>query len=279
MEALIASAAAATAFIAVLALRRKDPIVEGRIAKLRDLTGPSERPGKRIRIIEALGERHPAEHPPVIRRLAAAGLDWTAERFLGAKIALGALGFFSGALMGSSALVAMLVLGAVAYLLPDFYLAARAKDRKGELEAVLPDAVDLLAVATKGGLNLQLALQRVAAAMQGPLGDELRRADREISLGATRSAALDAMAGRLEIEDVSALASTLSGSDRFGVPVADALESFSDELRGRRRRAAEEQARKAPVKMLFPLIICILPAFVLLTIVPLLLGTFRSLGF
>ena len=128
-------------------------------------------------------------------------------------------------------------------------------------------------------MNLTLSLKRVAARAGGVLGDELRRTLDEIDLGIVRTRALARLGERLEVADLEALINVLVTSDRLGTEVSPALESFAKEVRARQRRRAEEQARRAPVKILFPLVCLILPAFIFLTVVPLLLSTFSSLGF
>ena len=280
IELLIAVFGGGAAAMGVLALRRKDPVIASRIEQLRMTEDNPGRPApRRPRVLEALGRKHPAVHEPIQKRLLVSGIEWSVEAFLGAKTLLAICGALLGITMGSMAPVFVLVLGFVGYRVPDFLVNARIKERKAAIDVVLPDAVDLLAISTRGGLNLHLALQRVATSLHGPLGEELKRVDREISVGVARADALGSMAKRLESDDAESLVGVLASTERFGVPVADALESFATEIRGKRRREAEEHARKAPVKILFPLVLCILPAFVLLTVVPLLLGTFRSLGF
>lgn len=115
--------------------------------------------------------------------------------------------------------------------------------------------------------------------MPGPLGAELRRTVEEIDLGIPRSQALTNLAKRAEIAELESLVGVLVNAERFGIGVSGSLQTFSEEMRIRRRQAAEEQARRAPVKMLFPLVFLILPAFILLTVVPMLMSAFASLSF
>lgn len=202
---------------------------------------------------------------------------WTRDRKL--RWVLAGIGALVGLWFGTLAFVAAPGLGFLGYRIPDFIDAWRVKVRKEEISAELPETVDMLAVCTQAGLNLALSLQRVAQRAGGSLGDELRRSIDEIDLGVPRRTALSALAQRNGIDDLDALVTNLNNSERFGTQIASTLQVFSQEVRAKRRRAAEEQARRAPVKILFPLVFLILPAFVLLTVVPLLLGTFQDLGF
>ncbi|MEO7803995.1 MAG: type II secretion system F family protein [Actinomycetota bacterium] len=192
---------------------------------------------------------------------------------------LGAIGALVGLWFGKFAFVAAPGFGYLGYRIPDFIRSFREKVRREEISAELPETVDMLAVCTEAGLNVALSLQRVAARASGALGDELRRTVDEIELGVPRGAALAALAERNGVDDLDALVANLNNSERFGTQVAATLQVFAQEVRAKRRRSAEEQARRAPVKILFPLVFLILPAFVLLTVVPLLLGTFQKLGF
>lgn len=222
----------------------------------------------------------PGDRDGIARELERAGLaDWNVESFVASRFLFAAVGLAFGLLMGPLALVAVPLLGSVGYRLPDWVSRARLRARREELARDLPDAVDLLAVCTQAGLNVALALERVAEGTPGPLGDELRKTVRQIRLGESRETALSDLVRRVEQDELQSLAGILVGAERFGTKVASALENFAEEIRTRRRRRAEERARKAPVKMLFPLVFLILPGFILLTLVPLLLGTFRSLGF
>ncbi len=111
------------------------------------------------------------------------------------------------------------------------------------------------------------------------MGREIQRTIEEIELGVPRAQALENLAARNGLPELESLVRVLLNSERFGTQVAASLETFSAEVRGRLKRRAEEQARKAPVKILFPLVFLILPAFILLTVVPLLVSAFQSLDF
>jgi tight adherence protein C len=141
----------------------------------------------------------------------------------------------------------------------------------------LPDVVDLLALTTAAGLPIAAALSAIGRRPGGPLGAALERAAAHIERGGTIASALG-----LVVDDAGAsvrpLVDALAAHDRYGTPLAPALERVAIESRLRRRRQAEEAARRLPVTLLFPLVLTTLPAFALLTVVPLLAGSFGSLS-
>lgn len=166
----------------------------------------------------------------------------------------------------------------VGYLLPSMRMARAEKRRLAALAADLPDVVDLLVLAVGAGLTVHLAVVAVGRRAGGPLGAELRRVIDEVALGRRLADALDDVPKRAG-ESVRPLSSTLASAERYGAPLVASLERLATEVRRDRRRHAEESARKLPVKLLFPLVACTLPAFALLTVAPLIAGAIRSLHF
>lgn len=142
--------------------------------------------------------------------------------------------------------------------------------------ASLPEVIDLFMLAGGAGQPVQRALGMVAGRATGPVGAELKAAARRVELGARTADALELAADALG-DSVHPLVSVLCSSERYGTPLVPALERLAIEARSDRRRRAEESARRVPVKLLFPLVLCTLPAFALLTVVPLLIGAFGSL--
>ncbi|MDZ7679432.1 MAG: type II secretion system F family protein [Acidimicrobiales bacterium] len=142
----------------------------------------------------------------------------------------------------------------------------------------LPEVVDLLSLAVSAGLTVPLALGVVADRGHGRLAAELGRARRAAELGTGLADAIDTIPARLG-DEVRPITRLLSGSLRDGTSIADALSRVAGEVRTERRRRAEERARKVSVRLLFPLVCCVLPAFALLTVVPLLVGSLSSISF
>lgn len=142
----------------------------------------------------------------------------------------------------------------------------------------LPLLLDLLATATAAGMSGTLAFDAAVAALRGTLGRALGAVVAANALGAPLTEGVREVAATLAIPDLARAATLLERSGSLGVPVSVALRELAAEHRRGRRRAAELRARTAPVRMLFPLVFLVLPAFLLLTVVPMLLATLGSLS-
>ena len=164
----------------------------------------------------------------------------------------------------------------MAWAIPAVRARSMTRRRLAALAADLPDIVDLLVLGVGAGLTVRLAITRVAARAPGPLAAELARTMADVALGRRMADALDELPARAG-EAVRPLVGALVASERYGAPLVAGLERLADEVRRDRRRRAEEAARKVPVKLLFPLVLCTLPAFGLLTVAPLVASAVRSL--
>jgi tight adherence protein C len=161
--------------------------------------------------------------------------------------------------------------------LPELFLARRARRRQERIAAAVPELVELLLATTEAGLGPSVALRRSGEVVRGPLGEEIQAAVREVELGMPWQLAMEHLVDRTDVTPLRALAIALARSQRLGSAVGVTLRRVMDDLRRDRRVRAEEMARKAPLKMLFPLVFLILPAFLLLTVGPVVLATIRSL--
>ena len=141
----------------------------------------------------------------------------------------------------------------------------------------LPTAVELLRLALSAGLTLAAAVEVVAPDLEGPIGRRFRWIVRQVGTGAPLSGALEEV-GIRDGPPLQPVCSMLASSVGSGAPVADALHLIAVRLRGERRRDLQTKARRLPVTLLFPVIVCVLPAFGLLTVVPLIGGGLSSLG-
>jgi tight adherence protein C len=141
----------------------------------------------------------------------------------------------------------------------------------------LPQLLDLLAAASSAGLSAQLALRRAVQATEGPLSEELDAVVRSVDLGARWRDELKSMADRLSLPDLRRAVGALTRTESLGASLADAMGRLATQVREERRSTLSERARKAPVKMLFPLVFLVLPAFLLLTVVPVLVTTLQSI--
>jgi tight adherence protein C len=150
--------------------------------------------------------------------------------------------------------------------------------REDQIVRELPDVVDLFRIASGGGLTVRHAVQAVQDIVDGPFADALHEVLRCVSFGERLADALPSLNTELG-EPVRPLVAALVSAERDGAPLREPLERVAWVARDVRRRRAEESARRVPVQLLFPLVACVLPAFALLTVVPLLAGTLRTLSF
>ncbi len=144
----------------------------------------------------------------------------------------------------------------------------KATARQNSVLRALPTALDLITVCMEAGLSFDSGLAKVIEKTRGPLSEEFARVLHEMQIGKSRREALRDMADRLTLRDVSSFVSAIVQADQMGMSLGPVMRAQSDDVRERRRQAAEEQAMKAPIKMLFPLIFCILPATILVVLGP-----------
>ncbi|MEW6059014.1 MAG: type II secretion system F family protein [Actinomycetota bacterium] len=161
---------------------------------------------------------------------------------------------------------------------PEFAVVSAARRRARQADRELPLLLDLLAAASSAGLSAQLALKRAVFAVQGPLAAELTRTLDAVDLGARLRDELRATADGLALPDLRRAVAALTRTEWYGASLAEQMTMLAAQARETRRAAITERARKAPVKMLFPLVFLVLPAFLLLTVVPVLLTTLRSIA-
>lgn len=154
------------------------------------------------------------------------------------------------------------------YYLPNLLLYNAAVKRTDRIRKNFPDAMDLLTISVEAGLGFDAALAQVARNTDGPLADEFSRALQEMQIGRGRSEALRSLGERTTLEEMRGFVSAMVQADAFGIPVGQVLRVQSSEIRLKRRQRAEEQAQKLPVKILFPLMFCILPCLFLVVLGP-----------
>ena len=175
--------------------------------------------------------------------------------------------------MSSGSLVIImigLILGfvLVCFMMPQMWLKQRVSARQNHIIKGLPYAFELITTCVEAGLGLDAALSRVAEKVEGPFADELKRTLRDIGLGRQRRDALKELGERTGVPDVVTFVNAVIQAEMMGSSVGTVLRVQADQLRVRRRQRAEEQAYKAPVKMIFPLILCIFPTLFIVILGP-----------
>ena len=180
----------------------------------------------------------------------------------------------------SNAFGGMIAAGIIGYVGPQFVLGKMASGYRKRLQEALPDTVDLLGIVLGTGLALDQAMLRVSEEMQyiyPELANEFYTVVMQVRAGQERAKAFSAMVRRTGIEDIKALSAMIIQSERFGTSLSQALTVYADALRMRRRLRAEEAVGKAGIKMLFPIVLFILPVLFVITLVPGMLSVIHDL--
>jgi tight adherence protein C len=212
--------------------------------------------------------------PALQRKLDLAGnpSGWTVDRVLTFKglglLAIGALFSVYGLHNPAVLLLCALLGGAIGFFLPDLLLYNTRIKRQLLIQRALPDVLDMLTICVEAGLGFDSALAQVARNTIGPLAAEFTRALQEMQIGKSRSQALRAMTERTTVPELRMFVSALVQAGEQGISIAQVLREQAREMRVRRRQRAEEAAQKVPVKILFPLIGCLLPALFVIILGP-----------
>jgi tight adherence protein C len=196
-------------------------------------------------------------------------------RLLGIKITLALLTAFALIIIGQP--VVALIAAGVLYFLPDYWVLSVRDKRQEAMRADAADVIDQLTICVEAGLGFDAALNRVATTSSGPLADELRHTTSDIQAGVPRAQALRALSDRTQIEEIRQVVSALLQAQKHGVPMAETLRVQSAEMRLKRKQRTEEKAAKVAVKLIFPIIVCFLPVFLIVTMVPALIQIFHAL--
>lgn len=201
----------------------------------------------------------------------------------GAAIVLLPLGFVfmtlaMGGSFGGQQWLIILVLALMGGYLPHIWLRSKAKQRQKLILKSLPDAIDLLTTSVEAGMGIDAALGQVAEKVKGPIAVEIRRVLRDTAMGSTRREALEQFARRTQLPDVQMFVNAVVQAEQMGVSLGHVIRVQADQLRVRRRQRAEQQAYKAPVKMVFPLVFFIFPAIFVVILGPAMLQIMEGLG-
>jgi tight adherence protein C len=219
------------------------------------------------------------------KRLAMAGnpgdlklTDWMGVKIL-VSIATGAIMFLLFGVLSANltgGLLIALVGAGIGYMLPEFWLGRKIKARQKIILVMIPDTLDLLTISVRAGLGFDAALAKVVEKLPGPLSDEFRRALAEVRVGKARRDALRDMVPRTNVAPLSNFIGAIVQAEQLGVSISKVLQIQSEQLRIERRQRAEEQAAKAPIKMLFPLVGCIFPSLFIVILGPALISIVKT---
>ena len=161
-----------------------------------------------------------------------------------------------------------LAAGGIGFILPDTYVKNVADKRQQQIALELPDILDQVTIGVEAGLGFDAAMARAARSSKGPMADEVNRTLSHVAAGLSRAEALRGLAARNKVPELRQFVGAILQADQYGIAMAQVLRVQSGEQRRRRRQRAEEQAMKLPVKILFPLIACIMPALFIVLVGP-----------
>lgn len=195
-------------------------------------------------------------------------------------VLLGYLLFGSSSVATLPPLLPVVLLGLMGAILPFVWLNRKIASRQEEIRETLPDALDLMSICLQAGLGMEGAMVRVGEELQRraqPLGEEFVLTSLQIDAGRPRPKALQALALRCDLQEVRNLVMMLSQTERLGTGVAETLRTAADTMRTRRMQRAEATAAKTSVKTMFPVVLCMLPATLIVLAGPALLTLIRSM--
>ncbi len=167
---------------------------------------------------------------------------------------------------------------AVGALLPFSSLNTAIRNRQKLIDKQLPEVLDLLSVSVRAGLSFDGALRKITDRMTGPLIDEFKRMQQDVRMGSPRARALQAMARRCDVDDLYLFITAVIQAERLGTSMGRTLTNQADNMRERRRQKAKAKALKAPVKIVFPLVLFIFPPIFVVVLLPSVLSLIHNLG-
>lgn len=217
------------------------------------------------------------------RRLALAGRPaaWTIDKILIAKpLAAAAGGLFAIWWIGTDAAPLRVVFASavlvLCFFVPELLLWSRGQERQEQIQNALADTLDQMTIAVEAGLGFEGAMAKAATNGKGALAEELIRTLQDMSIGQARKDAYQALGDRTSSTDLRRFTRSVIQADTYGIAIADVLRVQAAEMRLRRRQRAEEKAMKVPVKVLFPLIFCILPVLFIVLLTPAALSIMKA---
>lgn len=212
-----------------------------------------------------------------LHALAGRPAAWTVDRVVAAKPVLAVaalllcLLLFSGHL-GGPLLLLVMVVTVVAYFVPDLLLQSRGQERQKQIALELPDTLDQMMIAVEAGLGFDSAMARAGDKGKGPLADELVRTLQDMQIGRSRREAYEALGERTAVPDLDTFVRSVVQADIYGISISKVLRTQAGEIRLKRRQRAEEKAMQIPVKVIIPLMLCILPVLFIALLGPAILN-------
>lgn len=205
---------------------------------------------------------------------------WSLQRILAFKsiamVVVGAFGLLIGGSHGVAAFFFVIIGATAGFTVPNMLVYNTGVKRQEKIQRSLPDAMDMMTVCVEAGLGFDAALTQVARNTKGPLAHEFARVLQEMQFGMSRVDALKALAGRSTVVELRGLVAALVQASALGIPVAAVMREQAVDMRLKRRQRAEEKAQKVTVKILFPLIFCLLPALFVIVMGPGVLSIMKS---
>jgi len=289
--AVFATVALLSGTVVSLALSQTSP--ERR--RLRDLTTPrseaapvsirlAEVPSKRLRRLSGMLPTSPTDLSRLRRRLMTAGYEqysaaiWYSAVRLTLPVLLGVIPILALGVSGGWAIA--LASGAMGAVIPDLWLSRKTDQRRKAIQDGLPDMLDLVVVCIEAGSSLDQGIVKASDELEIALpviAREFRTLSSQIRAGKPRMEAFRDLAKRTGVEDVKSLVAMLIQTDRFGTSIAQGLRTHADTLRTKRRQRAEERAGTIGVKLVFPLVLCLMPALYVVCLGPAMVAFYRNL--
>ena len=208
---------------------------------------------------------------------------WPVDRAVAAKVVGAALCAAVGLLIVFSDPVLTMILLAigitvVGWFLPELLLYSRGIERAQKITLELPDTLDQMVIAVEAGLGFEAAMARTAQNGKGPFAEELRRTLQDLQVGAPRAYAYEGLATRTNVPDVGRFVRSITQGEKHGISIADVLRAQAEEQRQKRKMRAEEKAMQIPVKVIFPLMLCILPVLFIVLLGPAIINVIGTFG-
>ena len=256
-----------------LADQARDNLTRGIVLPADRTAAARSRPGPGARLVNGLTPGGTVARLDRLAGRAGRPADWPVPKLVAAKLVLvavaGGLGLLVITARGTSLNILLVVaVTLVVYFVPELLLYSRGQERQEAISLELADTLDQMTIAVEAGLGFESAMARAGKNGKGPLAEELVRTLQDIAVGQPRREAYLALAERTGVPDLRRFIGAVVQADAYGVSIADVLRTQAQEMRLKRRQRAEEKAMQIPVKVIFPLILCILPTLFIVLLGP-----------